>query len=195
MTISVRSSIARLPGARRTRTAASPTTRSSARSSRAMADSCSRAGAARPTARRASRRRRRRRSACCPTRSSVRARRRSPAWCAAPRRSTRRCGRVHTEAAVTSAFRYRDGHLYCDDVAAEIAERYRAFDQAFAPLDRLIAYSVKANGNLSVLRLLRGLGAGADIVSAGELYRARLAGIPAEKIVFSGVGKTVPELA
>src|SRR5690554_4308268 len=212
MTISVRSSIARLPGARRTRTAASPTTRSSARSSRAMADSCSRAGAARPTARRASRRKRRRRSACCPTRSSARARRRSPAWCAAPRRSTRRCGRVHTEAAVTSAFRYRDGHLYCDDVAVEqlvveygtplyvysateIAERYRAFDQAFAPLDRLIAYSVKANGNLSVLRLLRGLGAGADIVSAGELYRARLAGIPAEKIVFSGVGKTVPELA
>lgn len=119
---------------------------------------------------------------------------------------------MHTEAAVTSAFRYRDGHLYCDDVAVEqlvveygtplyvysateIAERYRAFDQAFAPLDRLIAYSVKANGNLSVLRLLRGLGAGADIVSAGELYRARLAGIPAEKIVFSGVGKTVPELA
>jgi len=113
---------------------------------------------------------------------------------------------------VKSAFQYRDGHLYCDDVAveqlvveygtplyvyseAEITQRYRAFDQAFAPLDRLIAYSVKANGNLSILRLLHELGAGADIVSAGELYRAQLAGVPAERIVFSGVGKTVTELA
>jgi diaminopimelate decarboxylase len=56
----------------------------------------------------------------------------------------------------------------------------------------LIAYSVKANGNLGVLRTLAGLGAGADIVSGGELHRARMAGIPGERIVFSGVGKTVP---
>ncbi len=111
-----------------------------------------------------------------------------------------------------SSFQYRSGHLHCEDVAVEqlvvehgtplyvysateITQRYRAFDEAFAPLDRLIAYSVKANGNLSVLRMLRELGAGADIVSAGELHRAQLAGVPAERIVFSGVGKTVTELA
>ena len=62
-------------------------------------------------------------------------------------------------------------------------------------MPHLIAYSVKANGNLEVLRTLAGLGAGADIVSAGELYRARLAGIAPEKVLFSGVGKTVRELA
>lgn len=117
-----------------------------------------------------------------------------------------------TDATLTGAFHYRDGHLHCEHIAVEqlvvehgtplyvysateIAERYRAFDAAFAPLDRMIAYSVKANGNLSVLRLLRDLGAGADIVSAGELHRAQLAGIPSERIVFSGVGKTVAELA
>jgi diaminopimelate decarboxylase len=77
---------------------------------------------------------------------------------------------------------------------AGILERYRAFDAAFEPLDRLIAYSVKANSNLSLLRLLAREGAGADIVSAGELHRARLAGVPADRIVFSGVGKTAREL-
>ena len=76
-----------------------------------------------------------------------------------------------------------------------IVDRYREFDGAFAGIDHLVAYSVKANGNLGILKLLGGLGAGADIVSAGELYRARLAGIPPERIVFSGVGKTVVELA
>lgn len=117
---------------------------------------------------------------------------------------------MHTE--IGSAFQYRAGDLYCEDSAvkqlvaehgtplyvysrAEIVARYRAFDEAFAPLDRLIAYSVKANGNLAVLRLLAELGAGADIVSGGELYRARKAGIPADHIVFSGVGKTLTELA
>jgi diaminopimelate decarboxylase len=113
---------------------------------------------------------------------------------------------------VAESFVYRDGRLHCDGVAVEsvvaaygtpayvysargLVERYRELDAAFAPLDRLIAYSVKANGNLSVLRLLADLGAGADIVSGGELHRARLAGIPGERIVFSGVGKTVVELA
>jgi diaminopimelate decarboxylase len=109
-------------------------------------------------------------------------------------------------------FHYCDGRLFCEDVPAEqlvaefgtplyvysrnaIIERYRAFDGAFAPLRRLIAYSVKANGNLAVLRTLARLGAGADIVSGGELYRAQAAGIPPERIVFSGVGKTVTEMA
>ncbi|MGH7504279.1 MAG: diaminopimelate decarboxylase, partial [Longimicrobiales bacterium] len=113
---------------------------------------------------------------------------------------------------MTDHFGYHNDKLHCEGVSAErlvhdfgtplyvysratVEERYRSFDAAFAPLDRLIAYSVKANGNLAVLRLLASLGAGADIVSGGELYRARLAGIPAERIVFSGVGKTVTELA
>ncbi len=110
-----------------------------------------------------------------------------------------------------SMFRYRGDVLHCDDVSTEalaaefgtplyvysgtgILDRYQAFDAAFEPLDRLIAYSVKANGNLSILRLLAGQGSGADIVSGGELHRALAAGIPAERIVFSGVGKTVAEM-
>jgi diaminopimelate decarboxylase len=110
------------------------------------------------------------------------------------------------------AFHYRRSQLYCDGVSAErlvteygtplyvysataILDRYHAFTRAFAALDPLIAYSVKANGNLAVLGLLAHAGAGADIVSGGELYRAQLAGIPAERTVFSGVGKTVTELA
>ncbi|MEJ2677670.1 MAG: diaminopimelate decarboxylase [Gemmatimonadota bacterium] len=110
-----------------------------------------------------------------------------------------------------SMFDYRDGVLHCEDapletLAAEfgtplyvysrtgILERYRAFAAAFDPLDRLVAYSVKANGNLSILRLLSRAGAGADIVSGGELHRALLAGIPADRIVFSGVGKTAREM-
>jgi diaminopimelate decarboxylase len=113
---------------------------------------------------------------------------------------------------VERPFEQRDGHLFCEDVPLErivaahgtplyvysragVLERFRALDAAFEPLDRLIAYSVKANGNLAVLRLLAEAGAGADIVSGGELYRARLAGVPPERIVFSGVGKTLVELA
>jgi diaminopimelate decarboxylase len=109
-------------------------------------------------------------------------------------------------------FRHEADQLHCDDVSAELLvaeygtplyvysetvlrERYRAFADAFAAVDPLIAFSVKANGNLSVLRVLASAGAGADIVSGGELHRARLAGIPPERIVFSGVGKTVTELA
>jgi diaminopimelate decarboxylase len=112
---------------------------------------------------------------------------------------------------VPGNFAYRDGTLHCEEVAVEslvqahgtplyvysrrsIVGRLRRLDAAFAPLDRLIAYSVKANGNLSILRLLAAEGCGADIVSGGELYRALRAGIPPERIVFSGVGKTAPEL-
>ena len=108
-------------------------------------------------------------------------------------------------------FAYRDERLHCEstplaEVAAEygtplyvysrrsILQRLATLDAAFAPLDRLMAYSVKANGNLSILRLVAGAGAGADIVSGGELFRALRAGIPADRIVFSGVGKTRLEL-
>lgn len=105
-----------------------------------------------------------------------------------------------------------EGRLHCEDVPAEflaarfgtplyvysrgtIVDRFTEVRDAFAGADPLIAYSVKANGNLDILRLLRGLGAGADIVSGGELFRALQAGIPADRIVFSGVGKTAGELA
>jgi diaminopimelate decarboxylase len=113
---------------------------------------------------------------------------------------------------IEDAFRYRDSKLHCEGVNVEelvaahgtplyvysqqsIVSRFQEFDSAFSSIDRLIAYSVKANGNLSLLRLLAQQGAGADIVSGGELHRALLAGIPPERIVFSGVGKTVVELA
>ena len=107
-------------------------------------------------------------------------------------------------------FHYRDGRLFAEDVdltalAAEIGtpfycyssatleRHYRVFAEAF-PKDTLIAFSVKANGNLAVLKTLGQLGAGADVVSGGELKKALKAGIPANKIVFSGVGKTRAEM-
>lgn len=113
---------------------------------------------------------------------------------------------------MTEQFHRRDGVLHCEDVPVSeavarwgtplylyseqaIEARYAQLARALAPVPHLIAYSVKANGNLGVLRLLGELGAGADIVSGGELHRARLAGIPAERILFSGVGKTVVEMA
>ena len=109
-------------------------------------------------------------------------------------------------------FDYREDVLHCEGVPAEklvaqygtplyvysraaIEVGYRDVADAFAELDPLIAYTVKANGNLSVLRLLTSLGAGADIVSGGELFRALRARTPATRIVFSGVGKTVVEMA
>lgn len=117
---------------------------------------------------------------------------------------------MHTETAVR-AFDWVAGILHCEGVAADrlahefgtplyvysravLESRYRDFHDAFASLDPLIAYSVKANGNLAVLSLLGALGAGADIVSGGELLRVLDAGIPADRIVFSGVGKTRPEM-
>jgi diaminopimelate decarboxylase len=75
-----------------------------------------------------------------------------------------------------------------------IRDRYRRLSAAFGELPHTICYAVKANGNLAVLKLLADLGAGADIVSGGELLRALAAGFPADRIVFSGVGKTDEEL-
>jgi diaminopimelate decarboxylase len=76
-----------------------------------------------------------------------------------------------------------------------VRARYRALDDALAPVPHRICFAIKANGNLAVLRSLATLGAGADIVSGGELARALAAGFPADRIVFSGVGKTDDELA
>jgi len=78
--------------------------------------------------------------------------------------------------------------------AEAIRSRYRSLDAAFRALPHRICFAVKANGNLAVLRILQELGAGADIVSAGELSRAMAAGFAPERIVFSGVGKTEDEL-
>jgi diaminopimelate decarboxylase len=113
---------------------------------------------------------------------------------------------------VIDAFTRGEGVLRCEDVpipdivaqwgtptyiysATAIRSRLHDLTAALDGYPHLIAYSVKANGNLAVLRLLAEAGAGADIVSGGELFRARMAGIPGDRIVFSGVGKTVPELA
>jgi diaminopimelate decarboxylase len=109
-------------------------------------------------------------------------------------------------------FTYRDDILHAEDVsieaiaevvgtpfycysAATIRRHLQVFKKAFDGLDTLVAYSVKANSNLSVLNIVHGEGAGADVVSGGELARALEAGIPGEKIVFSGVGKTHQEMA
>jgi len=78
--------------------------------------------------------------------------------------------------------------------AGAIRARYRALATAFAGMDMHIHYAVKANDHLAILRLLHGLGAGADVVSGGELHRAITAGISPRDIVFSGVGKTEAEL-
>ena len=107
-------------------------------------------------------------------------------------------------------FAYKNGVLCAEDVAldrlaaevgtpfycyssATLARHYKVFAEAL-PADALIAFSVKANGNLAVLKTLARLGAGADVVSGGELKKARAAGIAAGKIVFSGVGKTDEEM-
>lgn len=82
-------------------------------------------------------------------------------------------------------------YIYNADV---VRDRYRALDRAFAEVPHRICYAIKANSNLSLLRVLCDLGAGADIVSGGEMRRALKAGFPAERVVFSGVGKTSAEL-
>jgi len=113
---------------------------------------------------------------------------------------------------MTDAFAYRDGQLACEGLsAAEIARaagtpcyvysrgaieaNYRALAEAFAPASPLICYSVKANANLAILKLLKELGAGFDIVSGGELDRALRVGADPARIVFAGVGKTRGEVA
>jgi diaminopimelate decarboxylase len=83
--------------------------------------------------------------------------------------------------------------FYCYSTAT-LERHYRVFSEAFAGEKALICYAMKANSNQSVLRTLAKLGAGADVVSGGELKRALAAGIPAQRIVFSGVGKSEAEL-
>jgi diaminopimelate decarboxylase len=108
-------------------------------------------------------------------------------------------------------FHYTAGELFAEDVpVSELARQYgtplyiysaktlrrhfQAFDSAFESIDHLTCFSVKANSNIHVLGLLGDMGAGMDIVSGGELFRALDAGVPAGKIVFSGVGKQEHEI-
>ena len=108
-------------------------------------------------------------------------------------------------------FRYRNTELHCEQLPiSTIAEKvgtpfylyshatllnhYKTYDQAFVSIPHIIAYAVKANGTLSILKLFAQEGGGADIVSGGELYRALAAGIDPRKIVFAGVGKTTDEI-
>ncbi len=109
-------------------------------------------------------------------------------------------------------FEYKGGVLHAEDVplpeiaaavgtpfycysTATLTRHFTVFSNAFAHMDALVCYAVKANSNIAVLKTLGRLGAGADIVSEGELRRALAAGIPAGKIVFAGVGKTHDEMA
>jgi len=108
-------------------------------------------------------------------------------------------------------FLYHNGHLHAEDVsmsdiaaavgtpfycysAATLTRHYQLFRDALDPLPNLVCFAVKSNSNVAVLKLLGDLGAGMDVVSLGEYLRARAAGVPGERIVFSGVGKTPMEM-
>jgi diaminopimelate decarboxylase len=108
-------------------------------------------------------------------------------------------------------FQYHKGLLFAEDIPlpdlirqvgtpcyiysqATLEHHFKTFDQSFSRIAHLTCYAQKANSNLSLLRLFARLGGGADIVSGGELYRALKAGIPPERIVYSGVGKTEEEI-
>ena len=109
-------------------------------------------------------------------------------------------------------FRYHNDSLFCEDVPLErlakeqgtpcylyshatLTRHFQAFDRAFSSIPHLVAFAMKANSNLAILRFMASQGGGADIVSGGELFRALQAGIPPDKIVFAGVGKSDGEIA
>ena len=105
-----------------------------------------------------------------------------------------RDGELHAEAVnLTALARTVGTPFYCYSTAT-LERHYRVFAEAFADVKALICYAMKANSNQSVLKTFARLGAGADVVSGGELKRALAAGISPDKILFSGVGKTAPEL-
>lgn len=108
-------------------------------------------------------------------------------------------------------FQYRGNDLYCEDfpiveIAKEVGtpfylyslntleQHFQAFDQSFSQVDHLVCYSAKANSNIAILRIFVRRGAGIDVVSGGEIFRALKAGTPPERIVYSGVGKRVDEI-
>jgi diaminopimelate decarboxylase len=108
-------------------------------------------------------------------------------------------------------FHYQQDELYCEGIPlrklaeavgtpcyvyshATLRQHFAVFDEAFAGVPHLICFSAKSNSNIAILNIIGSLGGGVDIVSGGELFRARKAGIPAERIVYSGVGKTEEEI-
>jgi diaminopimelate decarboxylase len=114
-------------------------------------------------------------------------------------------------ATYTPGFSYRGSQLYCEGISvaaaakrfgtpaylysrASIEQAYRRMDSAFGSLPHTICYAMKANSNLGILRIFAALGSGFDIVSGGELYRLRRIGVPGNRIVFSGVGKSREEI-
>src|SRR3954454_5015465 len=106
-----------------------------------------------------------------------------------------RDGVLHAEAVALDRLRREIGTpFYCYSTAT-LTRHYQVFADAFADVPSLVCYAMKANSNQAVIATLARLGAGADVVSGGELKRARAAGIPPERIMFSGVGKTAGELA
>jgi diaminopimelate decarboxylase len=106
-----------------------------------------------------------------------------------------RNGVLHAEAVSLDALAGAVGTpFYCYSTAT-LERHYRVFADAFADVNALVCYAMKANSNQAVIKTLARLGAGADVVSGGELKRARAAGIAADKIMFSGLGKTAAELA
>lgn len=109
------------------------------------------------------------------------------------------------------SFEYRHGELYCEQVPVSriakelgtpcyiyshttLVRHFHAYDSAFKHIPHVIAFAMKANSNLAILRLMAREGSGVDIVSGGELFRALKAGVPASKIVFAGVGKAPDEI-
>ena len=108
---------------------------------------------------------------------------------------TYRDGTLHAEAVDLAALAEAVGTPFYCYSSATIERHYKVFAGAFADVDALVCYAMKANSNQAVIATLGRLGAGADVVSAGELLRARSAGIAADKIMFSGVGKTAGELS
>jgi diaminopimelate decarboxylase len=106
-----------------------------------------------------------------------------------------RAGVMHAEAVDLGALAESVGTpFYCYSTAT-LQRHYRVFADAFSDVPSLVCYAMKANSNQAVIATLARLGAGADVVSGGELKRALAAGVPAEKIMFSGIGKTADELA
>src|SRR3982751_2691312 len=106
-----------------------------------------------------------------------------------------RNGVLHAEAVNLSELAEAVGTpFYCYSTAT-LERHYRVFAEAFADVPSLVCYSLKANSNQAVIATLAKLGAGADVVSGGELKRALAAGVPRDKIMFSGIGKTAAELA
>src|SRR5919112_1829467 len=104
-----------------------------------------------------------------------------------------RAGVMHAEGVELGALAARVGTpFYCYSTAT-LQRHYRVFVEAFADVPSLVCYAMKANSNQAVIATLARLGAGADVVSGGELQRAVAAGVPPEKIMFSGIGKTADE--